>query len=265
MSLCDLTRMFSRRTYKYLSRVFKNRLGMAEIGITDIFLFQIVDYCHNFGLTNVRMYKTNWKQEAKYGNDIDLFVQRRDGKYNRYALQSKIMSFNGAYKDLKLKRAPNQWDKLLDHESKFNSKSFYLFYNGQPVIRPTGTVPTRTDCLGIPPIQELGLGIVETRIVKAVRETLPNTTGQVYMRHFFPDQMDSIRKLFCCECSGYNSNDLKGYEFKEIYTGAPYKLIKFSEQEIEIEAEEISEKEEEMLFKKHPDIAPVRIVIDSKE
>lgn len=77
--------------------------------------------------------------------------------------------------------------------------------------------------------------------------------------------MDSIRKLFCCDSGGYNSIDLKGYEFKEIYTGAPYKLIKFSEQEIESEAEEISEKEEEMLFQKHPDIAPLRIVIDSNE
>lgn len=263
MSLCDHTRMFSRMTYKYLSDVFRYRLGMAEIGITDIFLFQIVDYCHNFGLTNVRMYKTNWKQEAKFGNDIDLFVQRSDGKFNRFALQSKVMSFNGAYKDLKLAR--NQWDKLLDHESRFNSKSFYLFYNGQPVIRPIKTVPTREDCLGIPHIQELGLGIVETTIVKAVRENLPHTTGQIYMRHFFPEYMDSMRKLFCCDSGGYNSNDLKGYESKNIYTGKPYKLIKFSEEEIESEAEEISEKGEEMLFKQHPDIAPLRIVIDSKE
>lgn len=262
MSICDHTRMFSSRTYDYLSRVFRYRLGMAEIGITDIFLFQVVDYCHNFGLTNIRMYKTSWKQEAKYGNDIDLFVQRADGKYNRYALQAKVMSFNGAYKDLKLKRAPNQWDKLLDHESKFKSKSFYLFYNGQPIIRPIRNAPTRTDCIGIPPIQELGLGIVETPIVKNVRETLSHTTGQVYMRHFFPAHMDSIRKLFCCDGGGFNTNDLNGYDLKEIYTGAPYKLIKFSEQEFEIEEEKISEQEEGVLFEKHPDIAPLRIVID---
>ncbi len=250
--------MFSIRIYDYLSRVFRYRLGMAEIGITDIFLFQVVDYCHNSGLTNIRIYKTNWKHEAKYGNDIDLYVQRSDGKYNRYALQAKVMSFNGAYKDLKLKQAPNQWDKLLEHESKFNSKSFYLFYNGQPAIQPIKTSPTRYDCIGIPSIQELGLGIVETLIVKDVRENLPHPTGLVYMRHFFPDYMDSIRKLFCCD----GGSDMRGYDIEEIYTGMPYKLIEYSEKEIKNDEDEISEKEEEILNEIHSDIAPIRIIID---
>jgi hypothetical protein len=265
MSLCDHSRVFSARTYEYLSQVFAYRLGMAEIGITDIFTFQLVNYYNNTGINSARIYKTNWNQESKYGSDIDLFIQRADGKYNRFALQAKVMSFNGAYKDLKLKLAPNQWDKLLDHENKFSSKSFYLFYNGQPTIRPIKKVPTRPDCLGIPSIQELGLGIVETLIVKNIRETLPNPTGQIYMRHFFPDHMDSIRKLFCCDGGNFDIEELKGYDFKEIYTGAPYKLIKFSESELEREEYEISEQYEEVLFDKYEDIAPLRIVIGKQE
>lgn len=266
MSLCHEVNFFALRVHSYLSRVFTYRLGIAEIGITEIFLFEIVDYCHNHTLHNIKIYKTNWKVESKYGNDIDLFVQRTDGKYNRFALQAKVMSFNGAYKDLKLKRVPNQWDKLLTHESKFDSKSFYLFYNGQAIIRPITTAPTKSDCLGIPTIQELGLGIVETCEVKKIREGLPHPTGQVYMRHFFPANMDSIRKLFCCEGGGYNSNNLKGYEYKDIYIGAPYKTIKFSMQEIEKEEEEFTEREEiekKVLIEKYPDIAPLRIVIDN--
>lgn len=265
MSLCDHTRVFSARTYEYLSQVFAYRLGMSEIGITDIFTFQLVNYYNNNGKNSVRIYKTNWKQESKYGNDIDLFVQRADGKYNRFALQAKVMSFNGAYKDLKLKPTPNQWDKLLDHENKFKSKSFYLFYNGQSTIKPIRIVPNRTDCLGIPPIQELGLGIVETINVKNIRETLPNPTGQIYMRHFFPAHMDSIRKLFCCDGGNFNIDELKGYDFKEIYTGAPYELIKLSEPELDREEYEISDQDEEVLFDKHEDIAQLRIVIDKQE
>ena len=269
MNICQRINSISNDFYIYLTRVFKYRLGMAEIGLTDIFLFAIIDYCHNKSLYNIKMYKTTWKTEAKYGNDIDLFIQRADGKYNRIALQAKVMSFNGAYKDLKLKSVPNQWDNLLTHESLFNSKSFYLFYNGQPLTKPIKTKATRSDCIGIPLINELGLGIVETKIVKTVRESLVSKTGQVYMRHFFPDYMDSIRKLFCCEDGGLNSDDLKGYDFDEIYTGAPYVEIKFSEnQSIKEEEDEIapadkafSESKVNLPIEQHVDIAPVRILI----
>ncbi|MCG3165044.1 MAG: hypothetical protein POELPBGB_00804 [Bacteroidia bacterium] len=262
MSLCNEVTNFSERVYHYLSRVFSYRLRLAEVGITDIFIFEVADYCNNHGLINVKMYGTTWKIETKYGNDIDLFIQRADGKYNRFALQAKSMFYNGAYRDLKLRRAPNQWDKLLDHEADFNSKSFYLFYNGTPNFRPIRTAPTRTDCIGTPTIQQLGLGIVETRIVKRIRETVLTPHGQAYMRHFFPDHMDSIRKLFCCEGGGYS--DLKGYDYKDIYRGAPYKLIQISQQELDRDEEIISEQEEEVYLKEHPDIAPLRLIIDNK-
>jgi hypothetical protein len=77
--------------------------------------------------------------------------------------------------------------------------------------------------------------------------------------------MDSIRKLFCCDGGNFNIDELKGYDFKEIYTGAPYELIKLSEPELDREEYEISDQDEEVLFDKHEDIAPLRIVIDKQE
>lgn len=258
MSSCLHTRHFSSRVYAYLSRVFRYRLGIAEIGITDIFTFEIVDFCYQNRLTNIEIYKTTWPIESVYGNDIDLFIQRSDGQYNRFALQAKVMSFNGAYKDIKY-AAINQWDKLLNHETTFGSKSFYLFYNGQPLIRPITSVPTRADCLGTPPIAEYGLGIVETPIVKSIKEGLPGDYQKVYMRHFFPDNMDSVRKLFCCEGGGFG-NDRRGYELKEIYLEYPYERIRLNDQEQE-DKQSDPEQIESNTSKFPSDIAATRILI----
>lgn len=257
MNLCNHVNFFSQDVYLYLSRIFKYRLKMSEVGLTDHFVFAIVDFCKTQGISNAQIYTTGWKIESKYGNDIDLFVQRADGKYNRFALQAKVMSFNGAYDDLKLKAAPNQWDKLLDHERLFKSKSFYLFYNGKSNIRPVTATPTRSDCLGIPTIQELGLGIVETSIVKKEREGLTAPTGKLYMRHFFPNHMDAIRKLFCCEGGGYDN--LEGYDYDEIYVGAPYKTV--TAHDSLPQGDEPEEFDEERIPENHTDIAPFRIVV----
>jgi len=259
MNLCNSIDLFSCNVYSYLSRVFRYRLKMSEIGLTDIFIFQIVDFCYTYKISNVKIYATSWKVESKYGNDIDLFIKRPDGKYNRFVFQAKIMSYNGAYKDLKLKKKPNQWDKLLEHELKYKSKSFYLFFNGQQNFKPIKTNATRKDCIGSPSITELGLGIVETIYVKKIREGLPNPYGQVYMRDFFPNYMDSIRKLFCCPGGGNEYSDLFGYDYSNIYLGAPYKLVTFQEASDVDETEDLAS---DILSGQNQDIASVRIIID---
>lgn len=133
-----------------------------------------------------------------YGNDIDLFIQNNTGTFNWYALQAKVMSFNGAFKDLKHNKlaAIQQWDKLISHETNFGSKTYYLLYIGQS-LRPPRNAPSRSDCLGIPTMDELGLGVVETKVVKNIRATIKKTQ-LVYFKHVFPNDIDSIRKLFCC-------------------------------------------------------------------
>jgi hypothetical protein len=270
MSLCNFATTHSRTTYRYLSDIFSYRLGMSEVGLTDLFVFHLVDYCHKQRLTNAKIYKTTWPVESVYGNDLDLFIQRPDGWYNRFALQAKVMSYDGVYKDLKLEPAPNQWDKLLNHQTAFGSKAFYLLYNGRSVSNHVTAAPTRADCMGLPSIGDMGLSIVEASVVKSIRENpaIVRPHGKVYMRHFYPAHMDSIRKLFCCDGGGYTSSDLRAYDYKDIYTAAPYRLITPIDPNTKIsdeDEEDINDSVTYSLSKERPDLAGVRIVIGKEE
>jgi hypothetical protein len=221
--LCRQIDLLSKSTYRYLSRVFKYELGIAEIGITDFLIFNIVDYCFKSSLSNVIIYKVNSYNESLHGNDIDLFIQRLDGKYNWFVLQAKVMSYNGNYKDLRKKKPKSQWDNLLDHEKNKKSKSFYLFYNGKST-KSTKRSILKSDCKGKYSVEDLGLGIVETSQVKIIKETRKRVEN---IHEVLLDNMYSMRKLFCCTETQYEG--LKGYDFKEINTKAPYELIKLSE------------------------------------
>jgi hypothetical protein len=219
MTTCEWINSISGAYYKYLTKVFSYRLKMSELGLTDSLVFHLTDMSVSIGL-NISIYTTGWAVENYYGNDIDLFVERSDGKFNWFALQAKVMSFNGAYKDITIKSSPNQWDKLQAHEIKFNSKSFYLLYNGKEIYKNYKS-PKRPDCYSIPFIDEYGLGIVETNDLKAVRLNKP--IGWIYFIDLFPDHMDCLRKLICC--SDIFSAKLVGVDRGDIQTGPPYKQI----------------------------------------
>lgn len=188
-------------------------------------ILNLVRYCKITGSNTIRIYKAPWNFESKYGNDIDLFIENDSGKFNWYALQAKVMSYNSVYKDLKFdtKKPQQQWNKLLSHETTFGSKTYYLLYNGKPKINIPTTSPTRFDCIGIPKIEELGLGIVETQIIRNIRETQLTKTQQFFFKYVFPNHIDSFRKLFCCsklpktrKQFNLNEIDLSGY--KKIYS-----------------------------------------------
>jgi hypothetical protein len=244
--------------FDYLTDVFSLRLKMSELGITDLFVFHLTDFSVRYSVNNVSIYTTGWQVESKYGNDLDVFVQRSDGKYTWFALQAKVMSYNGAYKDIKAKPVPNQWNLLKHHESIFNSKSFYLLYNGRP-FRPTNATPSRPDCLNIPPLEEYGLGIVEPDLIGTVALSRA-PSGQVYFTDFFPDNMDSIRKLICC--IDQFSDNIYGYDRAAIQTGPPYNAILINgvlQQVIQDEQEPSDEIKASLLDQKG--LANTRIII----
>jgi len=168
------------------------------------------------------------------------------------------MSYNGAYKDLKQKVSKNnQWDLLLGHEKKFGSKTYFLFYNGKPIIRPYSGGITKSDCIGIPAIEELGLGIVETTEVKNVA-SISRPSSQIYMKQFLPDKMDSLRKLFCCinQCEGLHTL----YTYDDIYKRAPYEKIGFTKK-IKNPNQEMPSDVEDIIPNKALGLAPFRIII----
>ncbi|UFH31633.1 hypothetical protein LNP04_16935 [Chryseobacterium sp. C-71] len=224
MSHCNNIRHFSYTVYNHLSRVFKYRLSFSEIGLTDLLILSLVEYSNASGDNSIEIYKLPWTVESVYGNDIDLFIQNDAGTYNWYALQAKVMAFNGAFKDLKFNRkeAFQQWDKLLLHEKKFGSKTFYLLYCGES-LRPLSANPTRLDCIGIPSINELGLGIVETNIISDIRSNTLTKSQQFYFEYVFPNHIDSIRKLFCCQSEfspgiqSFKKEDIETYGYRRIF------------------------------------------------
>lgn len=259
MSHCNNIRIFSTKVYHFLTGVFSNRLGFSEVGLTDHLVFSIVAYSNISGQQDVEIYKTTWPIESVYGNDIDLFVQNNSGTFNWYALQAKVMSYNGAFRDLNYDQAAprQQWEKLLDHEAIFNSKTYYLLYSGQSLLRPPTVGPTRADCLGIPPIQELGVGIVETSVISNLRTNVLSHYSQLYFHHVFPDQIDSLRKLICC--AGSLPRTTKQFNRTEIDTDG-YQKIYLNNNDRKDSIENDDEKPTSL----KDGFAPVRIIMSAK-
>jgi hypothetical protein len=134
MNICNYTSRFSRNAFRHLSEVFGYELSFSELGMTDLFVLDLVRFSQQVAPFQVEVYKTSWPVEKPYGNDIDLFVQDATGQYDWYALQAKVMSHEGVFNDLKVKKPgtiEEQWHKLLLHEYLFGSQAFYLLYVGQ--------------------------------------------------------------------------------------------------------------------------------------
>lgn len=258
MPYCNNIRHFSSSVYNFLTEVFSYRLSFSEIGLTDHLMLDLARCSRMTGNNTVEIYKMPWTVETIYGNDIDLFIQNNTGTFNWYALQAKVMAFNGAFKDLKFNRlaTSQQWDKLLLHETTFGSKTYYLLYSGQSLRPPTGS-PIRPDCIGIPSIDELGLGIVETQVIQSIRTTIIRPAQQLFFRHVFPNDIDSIRKLFCC--SGSLPQTTKQFNRADIDTSGYQKIYFNNNDKIEDTDEEIEKNNLKEGF------APIRIIVTTEK
>lgn len=226
MSKCDNIRHFSNSVFDFLSDTFSYGLTFSELGMTDHLVLNIARYKRDTSDSSVEIYKLPWTIESVFGNDLDLFIENSSGTFDWYSLQAKIMSDNGAFKDIKnpTDGSVSQWDKLGHHEILFGSKTFYLLYCGNPRINTINQRPTRRDCFGIPPLREYGLSIVETDVIKNLRENFLTPYGQLFFSNVFPKNTDAIRKLFCCNGNGAQSkkqfklSEIKTDKYKKIYS-----------------------------------------------
>lgn len=218
MSKCNKIRSFSRAVFEFLSETFSYGLTFSELGMTDHLVLNIVRHKSITSDNSIEIYKLPWTIESIYGNDLDLFIQNSSGTFDWYSLQAKIMSNNGAFKDIKNPVGGNlaQWNKLKTHETLFGSKTYYLLYCGNPQINRITQNPTRSDCIGIPDIEEYGLSIVETNIIKHLRERTLSSYGQLFFNNVYPNDTDSLRKLFCCTDKTVKSK--KQFKLEEINT-----------------------------------------------
>ncbi len=199
--------------FKLLTSIFKYNLKLAETGITDLLIFKLTEYCDVNSCSNVEIYHA--KQEFVYGADIDLFVEQPGGKFIWFALQAKVMNYKGVYKDLRIKKkSPQQWEKLLHNETTHGSKAYYLFYNGE--YTSGLAMPIRSDCQGIPTLPEYGYGIVERQVIDTHFKA---GATRATFNDFYPKDMDSLRKLLCCD---HDTNGLNLYSYSDIHKGVPY-------------------------------------------
>lgn len=253
---CNNIRQFSIAVYHFMTEIFSYRLTFSEIGLTDHFLLDLARYSRISKHNNLEIYKMPWTVESVYGNDIDLFIQNNLGTFNWYALQAKVMSFNGAFKDLKYKPSSKfqQWDKLLSHETTFGSKTYYLLYCGKFLSTPN-TLTTRNDCIGLSSMHELGLSIVETQVVKSIRTTI-NQSQQFYFKYVFPTKIDSIRKLFCCTSALPETT--KKFQKWEIDTSGYQRIYSFNRNNFEDNGEQFENQTSES------GKAPIRIIVFNK-
>lgn len=258
MTHCNNIRKFSTTVYHFLTDVFMYNLNFSELGLTDHLLHHIIRYSNLSRQQDIEIYKMPWTVESVYGNDIDLFIQNSSGTFNWYALQAKVMSPNGAFSDIKIKPIPvQQWDKLLSHEAKFGSKTFYLLYCGQS-RRPPNTNPTRPDCIGVPSIEEYGAAIVETNTIKSIRTIKLTRYANLYFRDVFPDNIDSLRKLFCC--AGNLPTTYKQFNREEISADG-YQKVYITDNNIKDDISEDNSQEGNL----KEGFAPIRIVITNRE
>ncbi len=210
-------RYLSKHIFRYLSRVFSFKLAIDERGINDNLVFSIVEYCHKQGFADVLIYKSRApKSEFDYGHDFDLFVECENDKYAYFALQAKVMNFNGGYPNFDY--AKKQWVKLKDHENKFGSKAYYMFYNGKYILSSIPP-PTRSDCLEILTLEDYGIGIVENSEIEA----FIRTKHTIKFTDFYPNKMDAFRKLFYCSCSDLGVEHL--HSSNTIDLNPPYEQV----------------------------------------
>lgn len=194
--------------------MFGFKLAIDERGINDHLVFSIAEYCHKQGFADVLIYKSRApKTESKYGHDFDLYVECEKDRYAYFALQAKVMDFKGKYAGFDTKK--KQWEKMKEHEKKFKSKAYYIFYNGK-YLKSSMPLPPRTDCLGIPKMEEYGIGIVENDEV----EKVAIKKSSIAFTDFFPQQMDAFRKLFYCSCNDLGVTHL--YSINDIDIKPPY-------------------------------------------
>ncbi|WP_460585154.1 hypothetical protein [Hymenobacter arcticus] len=190
--------------------------------MTDLFVLDLVRFSHQIASFQVEVYKTSWPVEKPFGNDIDTFVQDATGHYDWYALQAKVMSHEGVFKDLKVKKpgtVEEQWHKLLLHEYLFGSQAFYLLYVGKSKTSFPTTPPIWSDCKGPASIADFGLTLVKALdIMNTVASTSPMPFSDV-----FPSVAEPLRSLFCCprkapeRATKFSKKDILPPAYKRVY------------------------------------------------
>ena len=246
--------MFSNFLWKYMSDVFRYGLKISEIGVTNHLIFDITNFYQGFN-KSCEVYSWHAPNEKVRGADIDLFIQNKNGTYQFYMLQAKIMTYRGNYMDIK-KWSPNaQFIKLINAANQESALPLYLFYNGSTNNSYKGN-------------QDFGISIVEAVKIRNYRlnqhkTKYINTKITLDFDTLFNLNMQPFHNLFC--------NGIKGVSLPssikedDIYLGKPYHKISI----INVEKDDLHDKDFENFENsgiiKDKNLAPYRIIIKNEK
>ena len=130
VAYCQQSTSISIALWDYISQVYAFKLKVAEIGITNHLVFDIISfYSHN--LQNCEVYVQHAKNENLSGADIDLFIQQKKGNYLFFKLQAKVMNNDGKYAGIAKWGPTAQYNKLIKSARKQKALPYYILYNGR--------------------------------------------------------------------------------------------------------------------------------------
>jgi hypothetical protein len=236
--------------WHYMSNVFRYKLKVAEIGMTNHLIFDITNFYSGFH-SGCEVFCYHAKNEKQRGADIDLYIQNANGRYQHYMIQAKVMDFRGYYNDI-AKWNPNaQFLTLIKKAKKEKALALYLLYNGF----------TSKSRLCNP---ALGTAIIEANEIRKFR-TSQRRTGYLHGQNslYFDllfNKMQPYQNLFCKGIQDVKLPQSKAEN--EIYTGFPYtKIIENSNNEDISDEESLEEDQQAIAIIEEMSLAPVRIIV----
>ncbi|MDD3876659.1 MAG: hypothetical protein PHT69_08565 [Bacteroidales bacterium] len=185
---CKLFEEIANKTWNHVIRNHRTKSPASEVGFTNDIVAIIRDNVLSF--PNIGIWANLGYKENIYGSDLDIFVEESPGRYIWWALQAKVLTKGGIYKDLKKKHNNEyQWEKLNKLSMNSGCISRYLFYNGMADYSYSGS----DKCNRAFNEKQFGCSLVLTSDVEQIALSATPT-----FYHFHPSLAQPWRIITCC-------------------------------------------------------------------
>lgn len=255
-AICSHIKAYEKLIWNYLSDIFKYNLKSSEIGITNDVIYRIVKF-YGGRPNGCEVYAFNAFKEIVRGADIDLFIKSSNGMYTYYKLQAKLMNYRGKYIEISKWGSNAQFHTLINSAGIESAYPLYLLYNGLTLNSRLGQS------------NKCGLTIIDARKIRDYRYDQhflgKNPTVKILTYDILHTLvMKPFHVLFCEDEYGFPMPAVK--RESDIFKAFPYKRIDTSEIGREPEVVETDEPNEDaIVIIKERNLAPIRIIINSRE
>lgn len=128
-SYCQDAHTLTTGFLRYATDVFRYNLKVSEVGITNHLIYHITSHYGGTGQA-YEAWALHSQHENTIGADIEIFVERSDGRYFHYLIQAKVMSSNGRYDHINHWSPNSQIERLIISARRKYAHPLYLLYNG---------------------------------------------------------------------------------------------------------------------------------------